>query len=59
MKNRKNCLFLKKKKFVRIDLNGTISACRYKQKQKGTENFPPASGFVCGLRNEISLKNYF
>jgi hypothetical protein len=26
--------------------------------KKVTENFPPASVLVCGLRNEISLKNY-
>ncbi len=27
--------------------------------KKVTENFPPASVLVCGLMNEISLKNYY
>jgi hypothetical protein len=27
--------------------------------KKVTENFPPASVLVCGLKNEISLTNYY
>ena len=30
-----------------------------RKNKKVTENFPPASVLVCGLRNEISLKNYY
>ncbi len=30
-----------------------VSACWYKQKQKGYRKFPPAGVLVCELRNEL------
>jgi hypothetical protein len=41
------------------NINGTVSAFRYKQKQKRYRKFSPASVLVYGLRNEISLKSYY
>ncbi len=46
---------------IRVTLvfsSGTVSACRYWQKQKGYRNFPPASIFALGLTSENSLKNH-